>query len=82
MDKKYCVGCGDNFYNGNNPLGVLECWMCKDAKLVSRIIIGHWESPPYKNKKKIKVPNCYHERGNNRTHYVKPESIDSRGYWR
>ena len=22
---KHCVGCRDNFYNGNNPYGITEC---------------------------------------------------------
>ena len=82
MDKKFCNGCGDEFYNGNNDVGVKECWHFKKAKLVPRIMIGHWENPPYKDKKIIKKPNCYHERGNNRTHYVIPDKIDSNGYWK
>lgn len=82
MDKKYCNGCADNFYNGNNPLNVKECWLLKKAKLVNRIMIGHWENPPYKNKTIIKQPSCYHERGNNRTHYVSPDKITKEGYWK
>lgn len=81
MDKKHCSGCIDNFYNGNNPYGVKECWSLKDAKLVTRIAIGHWESPPYLNKKKLKVPACWQGEGSNRTHYIKPESITTDGYW-
>lgn len=81
MNKKNCLGCANNFYNGNNSLGVRECWSLKSAKLVSRITIGNWEEPPYKNKKKIQVPNCYHERGSNRTHYIDPKAINSQGYW-
>ena len=81
-DKKYCSGCADNFYNGNNPVGVKECWLFKKAKLVKRIMIGHWENPPYKNKKIITRPKCYHERGNNRTHYVSPDAINAEGYWK
>ena len=81
MDKKHCRGCEDNFYNGNNNLGVKECWNLKSAKMVWRIPIGHWEEPPYKNKKKVHVPDCFHERGSNRTHYIKPEAIGPQGYW-
>ncbi len=81
MDRKHCSGCEDNFYNGNNQLGVKECWLLKKAKLVNKIRIGHWENPPYKNKKVIKKANCFHERGNNRTHYVSPDKISSDGYW-
>ena len=82
MDKKHCSGCRDNFYNGNNPLGVSQCWNFKDAKLVWRIPIGNWERPPYKNKKKVRIPSCFYGRGSNKTHYVKSEVIDSNGYWK
>ena len=32
--KRNCIGCRDNFYNGNNNLGVKECWGFKTAELV------------------------------------------------
>jgi len=82
MRKSDCAGCESNFYNGNNELGVKECWHFKTAKIVSRIMIGHWERPPYKDKKVIKKPNCFFERGNNRTHYVDPNKITKEGYLR
>lgn len=82
MDKKHCSGCRNNFYNDNNPLGVKECWSLKSAKIVSRVRIGHWEEPPYLNKKSVRVPNCLHGEGSNRTHYIDPKQIDSRGFWR
>jgi hypothetical protein len=41
-DKTLCQGCRDNFYNGNNPLGVKECWSFKSAKVVKRWRIGWW----------------------------------------
>ena len=82
MNKKHCSGCRNNFYNGNNNFGVKECWSLKGAKLVSRIPIGHWENPPYLNKKKVKVLNCWHGEGSNRTHYVDPSTITSEGYWK
>ena len=81
MDKRHCRGCESNFYNGNNNLNVKECWHFKDAKVEWRIPIGHWENPPYKNKKKVRVPNCYHERGNQRIHYVHPARITKDGFW-
>ncbi len=82
MKKKDCVGCRNDFYNGNNGLGVKECWSFKDAKIVWRISIGHWESPPYK-KKAVRVASCWHNLSNgNGTHYIKKESLDSRGYWK
>ena len=82
MDRKYCNGCADNFYNGNNKLDIKECWCLKTAKLVNRVMIGFWENPPYKNKKAIKKPICFNERGNNRTLYVSPERISLDGYLR
>ena len=81
-NKSYCNGCSENFYNNNNSLGVKECWHFKKAKLVSRIMVGNWENPPYKNKRIIAIPNCYRERGNNRTHYVSPSSITKEGFWK
>lgn len=81
MDRKHCSGCRNNFYNGNNNLGVEECWSLKSARLSSRIPVGNWERPPYLNKKKVQVPSCYHEGGSNKTHYIKPECINSEGYW-
>jgi hypothetical protein len=82
MNKKHCLGCRDNFYNSNNPYGIEKCWNLKNAKLVWRIPVGHWESPPYKNKKKVRVPDCWHGSGPSRTHYIKPESITPEGYWK
>ena len=79
--KSMCSGCYNNDYN-NGLGGAKECWSFKDAEIVSRILIGNWENPPYLNKKKYKVLNCFHERGSNRTHYIDPNSIDSQGYWK
>ena len=83
MDTKYCRGCRNDFYNGNNNLNVKKCWHLKDAKIVWRIPVGHWERPPYK-KRKVRIPDCYyHDQGSNRTHYIDPDTqLDSRGYWR
>ena len=44
---KRCVGCRQDFYNGNNPLGVQECWSLKFAKSVERTRVGIWQNPPY-----------------------------------
>lgn len=82
MNKIHCQGCHNNFYNGDNPLGVRECWSYRRAKLVLRIPIGHWERPPYKNKKKTRVPDCWYGRGPNRIHYIDPNTLDKDGYWK
>jgi hypothetical protein len=46
MDKKYCAGCNENFYNGNNDLGVHVCWCLKTAKLIKRKRVGINDVPP------------------------------------
>ena len=33
LQKKYCVGCRDNFYNGNNPYDIQDCWCLQDVKV-------------------------------------------------
>lgn len=80
--KNYCSGCRENFYNGNNGLGIQRCWSRDQAKVVWRIPVGHWENPPYLNKKKVQVFNCWHGEGSNRTHYIKSDSLNSQGYWK
>lgn len=60
--RKHCSGCEDNFYNGNNPLGVKECWMLSDMKLIKRKEVGINDRPPWTWKSK-KYPNCYERRG-------------------
>lgn len=32
----FCMGCRQNFYNGNNDLGIDECWSLNKAKLKKR----------------------------------------------
>ena len=59
---KYCVGCYENFYNGNNTIGVKECWNLKSAKLVMKKKVGIDDVPPW-NHTPIKCLSCYHETG-------------------
>ncbi len=61
MNKKHCEGCRENFYNGNNELGVKECWRLKTAKLVTRWMV-YWWSPP-STATKVRVPSCYCQTG-------------------
>ncbi len=72
---KYCIGCHDNYYNPG-------CWSRKTRKIVWRIMIGMWESPPYLNKKKSRVASCWHGIGNQRNIAVNPKAIGMDGYWR
>ena len=84
MDRKYCIGCHDNYYNSPSTSGSSDgrCWSFKDAKTVWRISVGMWESPPYTDKKKIRVASCWHGIGSNRNIMVKPEAIGVDGYWK
>ena len=69
MTKRDCVGCRDNFYNGNNPLGVAECWMYKDAKLIPRKEVSIDQRPPWTQEPRL-LPNCY---SRSRYVYVRPD---------
>jgi len=62
--KEYCVGCQDNFYNGNNDMGIKECWGFEHAKTVTRYCIGWWT--PMDNKDnfwKVTTNDCHKETG-------------------
>ena len=64
MDKKNCIGCRENFYNGNNDLGVKECWNLESAELKTRFRICN--STPMNIKSayiKSRKPSCYREVG-------------------
>lgn len=64
VDKVYCVGCGDNFYNGSNDMGIKECWNFKSAKVVNRFRIGWWTPQDRKeNFTKVTTFNCHKEIG-------------------
>lgn len=56
---KYCVGCYENIYNGQNAK---ECWNLKTAKLVMKKKVGIDDVPPW-NHVPIKCLSCYHETG-------------------
>ena len=63
-DTTYCRGCRNDFYNGQNELGVKECWCLKDAKIVTRYRIGWWTPQnSAKNFTKFKTYNCHHAPG-------------------
>jgi len=62
--RKLCVGCRDNFYNGNNGLGVKECWLLKGARPVTRYRIGWWVRPTeLKAFSKVKTLSCHNAPG-------------------
>lgn len=72
MTKDKCAGCDDNFYNGNNPYDIKECWSLKTAKLIMRKRVHVDQIPPW-NQKAQKYPNCYRQRG---YVFVRPDQIN------
>lgn len=58
---KLCNGCEDNFYNGNNPLGIKECWLLKTAKVAMKKQVHINQYPPWKQKP-IRTLSCYHQK--------------------
>ena len=62
LDVKHCAGCRDDFYNGNNPLGVTECWMRTRGTMKTRYQL-HCDTPMNRRSgyQKVKVPSCYHK---------------------
>ena len=61
---RMCVGCCENFYNGQNPYGVKECWSLRRAKVVTRYAIGTWTPMDRaSNFREVRVLNCRHEKG-------------------
>lgn len=72
MTKKDCEGCRNDFYNGNNPMGVKECWSFKTAKIVWSKEVHIDQVPPW-NQKAKRLPDCYHA---DRYVYIKPDKIN------
>jgi len=72
MDKSKCAGCEYNFYNGNNPYGITECWLLKKAQLIQRRRVGINDVPPWTAKPET-LPSCYHKRG---YIFVKPDQTN------
>ena len=63
-DKQYCVSCHDDFYNGNNEMGIKECWGFKSAKVVAKFRIGWWTPQDKKeNFTKVTTHNCHTNTG-------------------
>lgn len=60
--KQMCNGCRNDFYNGNNDLGVSSCWSFDGATVQNKIKIPIHQRPPY-HQKPIKVLSCFHQRG-------------------
>lgn len=73
-----CSGCRDNFYNGNNPYGVKQCWRYPSAKVAKRMLIPIQMRPPYTFPPKW-VLSCYKPNGYSN---VEPKALDSEGFWK
>lgn len=60
-DTGHCRGCRDDYYNGQ---GASECWMLKDAKVVTRYRIGWWvPMDSAKNFQLVKTYQCHRAPG-------------------
>ena len=58
---RHCAGCEQNFYNGNNPLGVQECWSLDGAKLIWRKEVHIDQRPPWNQKARMFM-SCFQRR--------------------
>ncbi len=54
---RYCVGCHCDFYNGNNGMGIKECWSLDTAKLTMKKKVPLSQVPPWKQPP-IEVLDC------------------------
>ncbi len=59
---KRCLRCEQNFYNGNNELGIKECWHLGSAKLELRKEVPISQVPPW-NQPPRKFLSCYRQKG-------------------
>lgn len=73
-----CSLCRDNFYNGNNPYSVKECWSYSSAEVVKRYLIPVDLRPPYCFPPQW-VFSCYKR---DRYATVKPEALAPDGFWK
>lgn len=60
---KNCLGCRDNFYNGNNHLGVQRCWLLDTARLVRRKQVHINDVPPWWRQPVLVIPDCFRQSG-------------------
>lgn len=64
VTKRDCAGCEQNFYNGNNPMGITECWSLKSAEFKTRFRLSvHTPMGNRAGYNKERRPNCYQQKG-------------------
>jgi hypothetical protein len=66
MQRKDCAGCEDNFYNGNNNLGVTECWRFrgKGNRIKKRFRINYNTPTNIREAyQEVICPTCYRQKG-------------------
>lgn len=56
--KRHCKGCRNDFYNGDNPYGIQDCWSLEGAELVYKKEVHINQRPPW-NQNAIQVLDCY-----------------------
>lgn len=61
-DTTRCGGCRNDFYNGQNELGVKQCWSVKSARVILRRRVGINDTPPW-TRKPERLPSCYNASG-------------------
>jgi len=61
--KEKCHGCEDDFYNGNNDLGVKECWNFKSAFMKRTRKIPVSMRPPWTSIPLVPRLSCFRQTG-------------------
>lgn len=61
-DLALCAGCQENFYNGNNPMGIKVCWNLEDSKVVRRKFVPMSMRPPW-DLPSEKTRDCHRRKG-------------------
>lgn len=63
-DRKHCIGCDQDFYNGRENFTGRDCWSRKDAKVVTRFKLEWWTQPDAPGAfQKVQTHDCHTERG-------------------
>lgn len=59
---KHCAGCTDDFFNGQNPRGVEDCWLLRSAQLIPRKQVPVSQLPPW-DQPPVPTLSCYKRKG-------------------